>query len=203
MAYQAISSLSAGSTVTASYLNRLADNAEFIYDVMDQGNTPFASYSRESVSSIDETDVLWRFRHRNRYLNYQIWSLGYTHIRIYYNGVQVAGSESPTAGYYTGVADLEDITSWSNYEGGWLITTVYAGGTGEADIVINDGTYYLCTADHTADASNEPGVGGSWTSYWAAIAEPVIGSIYTVHVDIGFDENRVGIVDYLMEGYGL
>ena len=33
-------------------------------------------------------------------------------------------------------------------------------------IIENGGTYYKCKLNHTAEASNEPGVGGSWATYW-------------------------------------
>jgi parallel beta-helix repeat protein len=45
----------------------------------------------------------------------------------------------------------------------WATGTVYAVGA-----ATNDGSaFYVCTAAHTSGATTEPGVGASWTSYWA------------------------------------
>ena len=54
----------------------------------------------------------------------------------------------------------------SNYEGAWATSTSYAVG----DIVQNDSIAYYCISAHTSGASSEPGTGGSWTTYWFAIA---------------------------------
>jgi len=40
-----------------------------------------------------------------------------------------------------------------------------------ASIVKNGGTVYRCTAAHTSSAVTEPGVGGSWASYWATTTD--------------------------------
>lgn len=34
--------------------------------------------------------------------------------------------------------------------------------------VVNGGTTYICILQHTSDATNEPGVGASWATYWVA-----------------------------------
>jgi hypothetical protein len=44
----------------------------------------------------------------------------------------------------------------------WITATSYEQG----DIISNGGSYYYCKADHTSGASDEPGVGGSYTTYW-------------------------------------
>lgn len=36
----------------------------------------------------------------------------------------------------------------------------------QTDVVFNNGSAYVCIADHTADVTNEPGSGASWTTYW-------------------------------------
>ncbi len=45
--------------------------------------------------------------------------------------------------------------------------TVYYRG----QVVSNDGSSYVCILDHTSSATDEPGVGASWTTYWALVAE--------------------------------
>lgn len=44
--------------------------------------------------------------------------------------------------------------------------TVYYRG----QVVGNGGSSYVCILDHTSSAGDEPGVGGSWTTYWAVVA---------------------------------
>jgi hypothetical protein len=52
------------------------------------------------------------------------------------------------------------------WQGAWVTSTAYAIGDG----VQNDGNSYICTADHTAAASTEPGTGGSWETVWDLFA---------------------------------
>ncbi len=44
----------------------------------------------------------------------------------------------------------------------WVIVTTYFVG----DRVFNDGEIYECIISHVADATNEPGVGVDWMTYW-------------------------------------
>jgi hypothetical protein len=44
------------------------------------------------------------------------------------------------------------------WQGAWATSTAYV----VDDAVSNDGSAYICTADHTAGAASEPGIGGSW-----------------------------------------
>jgi hypothetical protein len=47
-----------------------------------------------------------------------------------------------------------------------VVVTVYYRG----QVVGNGGSSYVCILDHTSSAGDEPGVGGSWTTYWAVLA---------------------------------
>jgi hypothetical protein len=47
-----------------------------------------------------------------------------------------------------------------------VVVTVYYRG----QVVGNDGSSYVCILDHTSSAGDEPGVGGSWTTYWEVVA---------------------------------
>lgn len=42
-------------------------------------------------------------------------------------------------------------------------------------VVENDGSSYVCIADHTSGGSSEPGVGASWTTYWDLVAAAGVG----------------------------
>ena len=46
----------------------------------------------------------------------------------------------------------------------WVTSTAYIAG----DLRSNGGTNYVCILAHTSGASTEPGVGGSWATYWYA-----------------------------------
>lgn len=54
-----------------------------------------------------------------------------------------------------------------NWRGSWATSTSYA----SDDVVENDGSSYVCISAHTSGASSEPGVGGSWATYWELLAE--------------------------------
>lgn len=54
----------------------------------------------------------------------------------------------------------------------WATATAYVAG----DIRSNGGVNYYCFLAHTSGASDEPGVGGSWTTYWHAMT----GSIFEI-----------------------
>jgi len=53
------------------------------------------------------------------------------------------------------------------WQGAWVTATDYNAN----DTVSNDGSTYMCTTGHTSSASDEPGVGGSWTTYWDYMAQ--------------------------------
>lgn len=54
-----------------------------------------------------------------------------------------------------------------SWQGAWVTATSYA----VDDAVENDGSSYICIQAHTSDAASEPGVGGSWSSYWNLMAQ--------------------------------
>ena len=47
-------------------------------------------------------------------------------------------------------------------EGAWVISTDYQ----VDDAVTNGGETYVCIQNHTASATDEPGVGANWEDYW-------------------------------------
>lgn len=66
-----------------------------------------------------------------------------------------------------------DIKYWLKSEG-YLIKSIDSWSAGESlvigDIRLDSGAYF-CIAPHTSSAANEPGVGGTWATYWKALAE--------------------------------
>lgn len=53
-----------------------------------------------------------------------------------------------------------------SWKGEWVETTAYV----TDDAVSHGGASYICTADHTADAGNEPGTGAGWQAVWGILA---------------------------------
>ena len=53
------------------------------------------------------------------------------------------------------------------WKGAWATSTPYS----LNDTVENNGSGYICTADHTSGATTEPGVGASWTDKWDLFVE--------------------------------
>lgn len=62
-------------------------------------------------------------------------------------------------------ADGSDALSWIN--GGWSTPTSYS----VDDALQNLGSSYRCISAHTSSATDEPGVGAVWETYWETIAE--------------------------------
>ena len=60
------------------------------------------------------------------------------------------------------------------WQGAWALSNSYIIATTPlptTDIVFHNGSTYICTADHTASAANEPGVGASWQTVWDLFVE--------------------------------
>lgn len=85
---------------------------------------------------------------------------------------------TPGDGYIiAGDLHVWDGTEWNNvgpiqgpagiaWQGAWVTAVDY----GISDAVAHLGSSYLCIADHTAGATSEPGVGGSWAASWNVLA---------------------------------
>ena len=56
------------------------------------------------------------------------------------------------------------------HKGDWTDSTAYVTANSpsivNSDTVYHNGSTYVCKQDHTASATDEPGVGGNWTTYW-------------------------------------
>ncbi|WP_419911905.1 hypothetical protein [Hoeflea sp.] len=55
------------------------------------------------------------------------------------------------------------------WAGAWTTATAYTG-SDPRQAVRNAGSAYVCIANHTSDAASEPGVGGSWSTFWELLA---------------------------------
>lgn len=208
MPWDSIPTFVDGTVLTASALNRLSANQEFLHSLGNSANVPFNSH-RSTQSTLDSADAQWFVRHRLDYLHYKVLSYGgnWDYARVYYNGWKVAAGESAAASL-SGSVDLTDPETWPNWLGAWALATDYEddvngdgtdGNGDDGDIVSNDGAYYRCKLAHTSAATDEPGTGVNWTTYWDLIDLPDVGDIVSIYVDVNFASATEVGVEYLFE----
>src|SRR5262245_27365625 len=208
MPYTTIPTVSDGQILSASYLNGLAANQSFLFGVGNQANPAFASYRSLHVT-LDQTIMVWQVRHRVNWLHWRINSQGsnWNYARMYFNGVKV-GQGPGGAKDYTGSYDLSSWAGLPNLKGPWASGIAYkdntngsgsGGNNDDGDVVSQSGSYYDCKLDHTSDATNQPGTGASWTTYWDLLTLPAVGSICAAWADVNFNSGQTVTVDYIIE----
>lgn len=86
----------------------------------------------------------------------------------YHDGVDPALPAAVANKYirFNAAADGLTVGNGLDWQGAWASGTAYI----EGQVVSNGGSSWVCISDHTAAASTEPGVGGSYTSVWAQVA---------------------------------
>ena len=113
MAYTALATKTDGDTLTASHMNAVAGNIEFLYGLVQAPNIGFASYAATLTS---QSPQYWAFIHQHRYIHYEVVVTGTgdaiaidagTDGSTFGNSVMSDGS-SPT-GTYT---DYADTSGW-------------------------------------------------------------------------------------------
>jgi len=92
MPYTSIPALSDGTILTASHLNLLADNANYLASL---GQLPNVAFRQLRTSSAGST--FFHMQHRHRYLKAYYESTNCDYIKIYYNGTQVKNDGDPDA----------------------------------------------------------------------------------------------------------
>ena len=69
------------------------------------------------------------------------------------------------------------------WEGAWADATTYVTANSPAEcsssLVTHEGSTYICTADHTADSTTEPGVGVDWETVWNLFSSGTSGDFVT------------------------
>jgi len=172
MAWETINTFVAGVAPTADKFNLLVRNTDFLYGITLATNWGCPSVHKNSTSGFGSDNNIFAFRHRLRYLKFQVQVIGETinFLRVFYGGYKVYGNEANNASDTTATVDLYDPITWPNYRGAWVTATNYdALNAGDGDIVSEGGRYYKCYVDHTSGASTEPGVGANWTDKWIII----------------------------------
>lgn len=102
MAYTTPPTFVAGAILTASQLNTLSGDIEFLHGVASGLNVPFSSV-RVTGDSINDTKVHWYIRHKHRYLHYRarVTAGDIDEFRIYYNGTRIVQDDTNRSSPYT------------------------------------------------------------------------------------------------------
>jgi hypothetical protein len=83
--------------------------------------------------------------------------------------------------FYQVMPSIEVIQDDINAIGVWTLSTVYTyeRASGTMSVAKNGGLIYRCITTHTASATDEPGVGANWESYWVQQAVYEIPTPYS------------------------
>lgn len=206
MPYTAVPTINDNDVLTASYLNSLSSNQEFLYSLGNAANAPFNSI-RVNTGNLDESIAFWRIRHRLDHLHFRITTVDSSNdewLRVYYNGVKVWGDESPSGGVYSGTYDLSTWAGLPNLAGAWATSTSYdddlQGDGDDGEVVLHGGQYYRCIDAHTSGANDdEPGVGANWQTYWDLLTLPGVGTMCQVWVRVSKSIAQEVTVEYVFE----
>lgn len=139
----------------------------------DFGQIDIPFYRRVLVSLSANDFLTWQMDNASL-MNYgSLQASNYNSVFTVTSLVGVKGAQGPAGA--AGAAGADGDITW---QGAWATSTAYT--TNQA--VEHNGSSYVCILNHTASASDEPGVGGSWTTYWDLMASkgdvgnPVFGS---------------------------
>lgn len=199
MPWQSIPTKTDGEILSASYLNLLSANQEFLYALANQANVPFAS-QRTTTNLFDASTMRWWGKHRLRYFHFKVATVAnWNFARLYFNGVKIAAQEA-NVNEFTGYYDLSSWANLPNYLGAWASGVSYDDSEqGDGEVVSQGGQFYRCKLSHTSDAGNQPGVGGSWSTYWDLLTLPAVGSIFTAWWVVDLPSSTQVTVEYMFE----
>ncbi len=195
--------------LTATQLNILSDDLEYLHGLVSGVNTPFNSLS--TTVDLTTSNNQWLVRHTNQYLHYKmrvtsnenndlyIYMVRGGHpVRLFHDNVQRSGTYT-----YEGFINLEDVTTWligttpgsgtqDVYQGAWI-----AGTYNRYDIALNGGTYWYCSASSTTE---EPtGTPADWVDFGTFVTLFGFGQRFQQYVETNVNTTFVFIVDYMLE----
>lgn len=98
----------------------------------------------------------------------------------------------------------QSMPSYLTYQGAWATSTAYS----IDDVVVNDGVAYSAIQAHTSAATDEPGTGADWRSYWELLLEDCLissGPFSSVEkrmlvLDIKYEDDMTASVTLVDEG---
>lgn len=197
MPYTPLSTLSNGVVLSASHLNAISNNIEYLHGIANRVNTGFNTF-RTTTSDLTNAHAVWYIRHKHKYLHYRIVCSGTpNHVRLFFNGTMYVTSTSTTV---SGYVDLTNLAVLPGLVGAWSSGTGYDfNSNGDSDIVSNGGSYYRCLQDHTSSSSDEPGVGANWEAFWVRVSAPTVNTWCNMWVTAGFNSSTLVTVEYLLQ----
>lgn len=183
-------------TLSASQLNILSDDIEYLYGMITGVNLPVASL-RIVNDNYTSTNNQWLVRHAHRYLHYKVRLVGGTNdsLSIYYDGVRVwQDPNTRNAAYtYSGYADLNSPETWPDWIGAYGAGTTY----GKGDIVSSSSVYYV--SKDNANTGNAVSNTSWWRNIGAAGAFATAGQYYAIYLTSDKDGSIEMSADYLLE----
>lgn len=196
MAYVTPPVFADAAVLTATQLNTLSQDIEFLYGIVGGTiNVPFASHRRTDNFAVTNNQYL--IQHLNRYLHYKARLLANDNndLDIFYFGVRVYhdGTTRGTGYTYSGYVDMENPESWSDWIG------AYAGGTtyGEHDVVSAASVYYA------SKQNGNIGHAVTDTAWWRLLEAAGMmltpGSYYYLYITTNLAASPQFVLDYLLE----
>lgn len=136
MAYTALAEKSDGDTLTASHLNAVASNIEFLYGLVQAPNPPF-----HAIYATGDVTQYYALIHRHDYLLYKI--------------IAVGGSGGGETSADVTVSYSTDFSTWTGLTGGTIDAEegVHTGSIDTSVLTVDD-PYYLRVVVDINDASS-------------------------------------------------
>ena len=127
MPYTSIPTLTDGTVLSASHLNLLADNANYLGGLGGLPNVAFTQWRTSSAGS-----KFYHIRHRHRYLKiyYETTNSACDYIKIYMNGTLVLNDGDPDAAQTYSI----DLNSYGFTVGTWYEIEVQTAFTGSGEL---------------------------------------------------------------------
>ena len=197
--------LATGGILTASWLNTLSDNCEYLFGTAVAANFPFTSYSEVELSS-DAILTYW-LRHRMRYLYWDFYLASGTSddAKIAIDGnLPLNDTANQTATYtWNNSGAGFDMNGYSLTDNQWYAVTVTLNNAGSAEFYLK----YLYESDNasptTAPASSSWAVPARWEhgDYpTAANMNTYKSALDTVHRRLGDDQTNHAVAGGVSSG---
>jgi hypothetical protein len=167
-----ITSLASTTDKNAIIMNDLYDDSLRV--VLSETNWMFATKRVELVLTSDDVDVKWT--KNNLVYIYDVpddlirligWSESYQNVRQEGNHF----ISDSNGGNTTISVNKSSVTDW-------VTATAYTLG----DFSVSNDSVYYCKATNSSSASDEPGVGASWETYWTLMREESVG-VWTLVIE--------------------
>ena len=201
MPYTPLTPPSDGDVLTATFLNALTANIEYLYGLIQSGiNQPFASL--RVIADLTAANNQWVAQHKHRYLHYKARLLandnddldifvdngGAYAKRVYHDGTTRSATYT-----YSGYIDLDDPESWSDWIGAWDSGTGY----NEHDIVSDGGIYWQSLQN--GNTNHQPPNASWWQSLGSAGNFLTAGNYYYIYAATNLSASPQFVLDYIQE----